>query len=737
MSDRRSVSGNRKSSGSALSTLGGVASDLVSTVRDRKADSYEDQRRRSRESLREELGRPRKRRKKKKNPFHLLLFPVVCIYYECLLRIFGGTGFFRALGYPVWFALGFGLFLAGLTSLLRRKSNRRLTIVVLFLLALFYTVECMVHESFQMYMTWKQIFTGTKDVMTGYSSDLIKAIFGGLPKIILFFWPWVLYVARGRRRLPARKMHPTFVGMLMVVSLVMGLAGSLVAAHAGNRDTYGASYEFDTATSVFGLLTSTKLDCKYALFGNRAASRFNTAVVEEETETAAEGEGENGGNAENAPVAEMVYGDNAMDLNFIALAGSESNDKVKELDTYASTITPSKKNAYTGLFQGKNLILICAEAYSDAFIDPALTPTLYRMTHNGFYFSDYYQPTWGGSTSTGEFSFVFGLAPQDGIESILETKENNNYFTMGNQLQRLNYWSCAYHNGTYNYYDRNLTHTNLGYDNFLAQGNGLEDICGRYPTDTTMFDKTMDVYMEHQPFSIYYMTVSGHAPYNDNESPYVKKYMDQVKSFFGDKYKKTTMNYICYQMELESALTRMIEKLEEKGIANDTVIALTADHYPYGLRKSHSWGNAENFVEDLYGHSDSLDWDRDENGLIIWSGCLENEYKNMAVEISTPVYSLDILPTLSNLFGLEYDSRLLVGRDVFSDQDPLVFWNDYSWVTERGKYNGKEKIYTPNGGYTEDDEYVQQINTIVKNKILFSDEVINTDYYGKLFGSDE
>ena len=75
---------------------------------------------------------------------------------------------------------------------------------------------------------------------------------------------------------------------------------------------------------------------------------------------------------------------------------------------------------------------------------------------------------------------------------------------------------------------------------------------------------------------------------------------------------------------------------------------------------------------ELCGVTEVDQFTRDNNALIIWSGCLED--KNLKVE--TPVYSLDILPTLSNLFGLNYDSRLLVGRDVFSDTEPLVLWRN-------------------------------------------------------------
>ena len=109
----------------------------------------------------------------------------------------------------------------------------------------------------------------------------------------------------------------------------------------------------------------------------------------------------------------------------------------------------------------------------------------------------------------------------------------------------------------------------------------------------------------------------------------------------------------------------------------------------------------------------------------------------MVCEISAPTYSLDVVPTLSNLFGLEYDSRLLVGRDVFSDAEPLALWNNYSWVTEQGKYDAQEGTFYPNEGYETDEEYVSRINQIVSNKLSFSGQVLALDYYGVLFGEDD
>ena len=266
------------------------------------------------------------------------------------------------------------------------------------------------------------------------------------------------------------------------------------------------------------------------------------------------------------------------------------------------------------------------------------------------------------------------------------------------------------------------THTKLGYDRFLARYGGLEGITPVWPeSDLEMIDISVPQYIDQQPFSIYYMTVSGHCGYSLKGNAMSRKNYDRV-DYDGSEAVKC---YLASQLELEKAMESLIRQLEEAGIADDTVIVISPDHYPYALERSTTWGNAENYLTELYGVTEMDRFTRESNALIIWSGCLED--KNLKVE--TPVYSLDILPTLSNLFGLDYDSRLLVGRDVFSDTEPLVLWPEYSWKTDKGTYEAESRTFTPAEGADVEDGYVDRINAIVSNKINYSREVQNMKYF--------
>ena len=245
---------------------------------------------------------------------------------------------------------------------------------------------------------------------------------------------------------------------------------------------------------------------------------------------------------------------------------------------------------------------------------------------------------------------------------------------------------------------------------------------------------TLSDYIDKEPFSVYYMSVSGHgfyANFNNSMSMKNRSYVEELD------FSTTVKAYIAANLELEHALTYLVGELEKAGIADDTVIVICPDHYPYALEKGESWGNDMDYLGELYGYPVTNYMERDHNACIIWSGCLEDENKDMQTEISEPSYSLDILPTLCNLFGLDYDSRLLVGRDVLSDEEALVIWPDYSWKTALGYYNYTTRKFIPaSEDITVDEDYINAVNAVVKNKISYSKAVITYDYFGVVFGDN-
>ena len=393
---------------------------------------------------------------------------------------------------------------------------------------------------------------------------------------------------------------------------------------------------------------------------------------------------------------------------------AEKDPNIKQMDQYFANVEPTSKNSYTGKYKGYNLILITAESFSPYAVREDVTPTLYKLVHQGYNFKNFYNPLWGVSTSDGEYVATTSLIPKSGVWSYYQSGKNAMPFAMGNQLKKLGYKTAAYHDHTYTYYHREVSHPNMGYE-YKGIGNGLNMKKTWPSSDLEMMQVTVPEYIQNQPFHTYYMTVSGHMQYNfmgNQMAMKNKKYVDNLP------YSEQAKAYIATQIELDHALEYLLAKLEDAGVADKTLIALSADHYPYGLDKK--------TIDELAGHKVEENFELYKSPFILYTKGMK------PVTIDKPASSLDIIPTLSNLMGLPYDSRLLMGRDIFSEEDPLVVFLNKSFITNKGRYNSVTNEFTPAPGVTVDPGYADEVSAEVSNKFNISRKILETDYYRKV-----
>ena len=642
-----------------------------------------------------------------------LLVTGTVLYCELILHFWiTETVDFGRLAVVAGFALGCGGLLGLICSHLPRKLHKITAIAVSLLVVVLYVAEFILSETYQNFMTPQTMVAGAGGIAQDYLLLTIKMIGRNLGRILLLLLPILAYGFLCR---PEPVLWRTRA--LLAYGIVFCYVLSLFGVHGLTDDAnlLSSAYNFDSVVRSFGLNMGLTMEALQGALPQEAPD-FAIEVPSAppaETQPPVEAVPE-----ETEPQVE--YGYNVLPMDFGDAAQATGQGSVASIHNYVNSLTPSRQNEFTGMFKGKNLILITAEAFSAEVIDPELTPTLYRMATKGIQFKEYYQPAWGASTTTGEFSNLIGLVPTQGGSSMNETYQQKLFLTMGNQLQKLGYHSTAYHNHLKDFYHRNNTHPHLGYDQFIARFGGL-DIKGTWPeSDLEMIDVTVPQFIGQQPFSIYYMTVSGHCEYSYKGNDMTEKNWDKVQHL---EHSDIVKGYYAANLEFEYAMESLVRQLEEAGIADDTLVVIATDHYPYGLERSKTWKNTVDHLAELYGVEEYDQFMRDHNALIMWSGAFEE----MDIVVDTPVYSLDILPTVSNLFGVEYDSRLLVGRDVFSDAEPLVLWPDYNWITEKGTYC--DGVFTPREGQEADEEYISRINSIVKNKITFSKSVVDMNYY--------
>jgi phosphoglycerol transferase MdoB-like AlkP superfamily enzyme len=655
------------------------------------------------------------------------------LWNEAILLIFSRPENIRLI--PVFvFSLAAG-FLVYLICAALPKGNNILAVIVPIIFFIFYAMECIIYRTFGNYMDLMFAANNGANAAEGFSDMMLTAIGRGIGAVLLFLVPVVLTAILVKTKVLYFKIHETgqklgvcFVALLLAIS--MNLLAN-VAVATGNQgavkdsEYYTTDYEFSPAVPRFGLVTAIRLSIKYTIFGVPTAADYEpdpssappaTTTPDVVTDDPNVTPPDTPPSDEPAP-PQVPTGPNILSqVDFNAIAETESDKTLKALDKYYAAVEPTYKNEYTGIFEGKNLIFISAEAFYTYFMSPELTPTLWKLSHEGFVFNEYYQPPWGGSTSTGEFSNLLGLIP-DGAHAMRETIGKSLPMTMGSQLMAKGYTSLAFHAWTNTYYDRDKTHKNLGYSDFIAKGSGLDMNFSWPSSDLDCMIATVDKYINNQPFNIYYMSISGHANYNWGGNAMSKKNRDLVQNL---PYSETVKAYISCNLELEFAMQYLVNRLKDAGILDNTVIVLSPDHYPFGLKE----GQDQDYCSEIAGRTLDPKFELYQNTLIMYNSATPS------VTVDKPVYSLDILPTLLNMFGVEYDSRLLTGRDIFYEgEDHVVIWPDYSWMTEKGKYNASKDTFTANPGVTVPEDYVATMTKMVKTRGANSKLVQRNNYF--------
>lgn len=668
-----------------------------------------------------------------------LYLPLLLVYLEVVLHLATGN---TMTYFPIYllFSLSAGSLLALLPILLPPLAGRILTVLLSFLLTLLFAAELIAKHTLQAYYPLSTLETAAGNRLSDYAGVILPATAAALPLLLLFFLPtlllWPLFrwgLAQGQ---PPRRGAAIFAAAAVAFHL-LGLAvvhapwpGDLTPAKLYRSDT-----NFDDQVEQLGLVTMLRLDVKHMLFPAKAGLDSDFDGLDG-LDSSGDGSGGDTSAVEEQPVIDTSP--NVMDVDLESLAANAPNEDVSWLANYFSSASPTRKNEYTGMFKGYNVIQLVIEGFSGYAIDPELTPTLYKLANEGFVFNNYYTALHYTSTSNGECQTLLGLYPKNGNPITMKRTGvlgTNAYFSLAQQLGREGYQVLGYH-GNYDMYGRQASHTNLGYT-WKQFGTGLDvDTTSSgeiaWPArDTQVIENSVDDYISSdQPFHVYYLTISGHMPYSNNRI--VQPYLDQVRAL---PYSQTTQNYMATVMEVDRALELLLQKLEEAGKLDKTLIIATGDHIPYsnaGVLEELS-GRTFGSSKDLEALNESaIDFDVYKNTLILWSASMEEP-----VQVDKPCCQVDILPTVSNLLGLEYDSRMLSGRDILSDSEGLVIFTSRSWRSDRGFYNRYTQTFTPTEGVTmtqeEQDQYVSTMKKLVEYKLACTPMIVENDFYNLLF----
>lgn len=670
----------------------------------------------------------------------VLLFPALFLYLELALHIYMGAALRYASIYLLY-GLAAGFFFSALTLPFPKRVNHVLSMVLVWIICLVYAAEIIAKKILQSYYPLSILGLAAGNRLADYSGVIGSTVLRSIPILLAVLLPAVLWCALGGRLTDFAPYNARFAGAALAAALAFHLLGLGVIHLPWSGDlTPGMLYKIDTnlndQVEQLGLWNMLRLDVKHMFFPPKNDLDADFSGIDN---LGNDSDSNSGDISEEDPGPVVDTSPNIMDVDLAKIAEEASNEDIRWLADYFNSVTPTRKNEYTGMFEGYNVIQLVIEGFSGYAIDPELTPTLYKLTHEGFVFNNYYTALHFTSTSNGECQTLLGLYPKNGSPSTMtRTGElgTNCYFSLARQLGRAGYQVLGYH-GNYDMYGRQVSHTNLGYT-WKQFGTGMEvDLNSdgeiAWPArDTQVIENSVEDYINSdRPFHVYYLTISGHMPYINNRI--VAPYREIVRAL---PYSETTQDYIATVMEADRALELLLQKLEEAGKLDNTLIVATGDHIPYFNVEVLEELSGKTFGDsgDLESLNEAnVDFDVYKSSLILWSASMEEP-----VVVDKVCCQVDILPTLSNLLGLEYDSRMLDGSDILSDSEGLVVFASRSWKSDKGFYDRYAQEFTPAEGVTmageEQETYVSAMKKLVGYKLDSTPLLIENDFYDYVFG---
>ncbi len=617
---------------------------------------------------------------------------------------------------------------------------------------------------FRQPLLWAAMIRGTGDALSDYWRETLEGIWSTLPFLILFMLPALVIPALLKRLGWELPQFGSLQVMRTLVIVVIGISGSAVTLQIGKileldfYEEYVEFYDPLTVAENLGVLPLLHGDTQQSLQKFIKAQKQPKTVMAGASAKDVSGEqpsaapsvtaGEPGqdeimkpgvskpgvskpSETEDDPKLPVIR-PQEFSLDYERLHQLADNEQQTWLADYIQSQVPVNTNEYTGMFKGYNLIFLTAEGFCTYAIDEELTPTLYQLANSGFVCRNYYTPLWQTSTSDGEYINITGLIP-DQQYSMRRSAENVQPYVLPAFFAQEGVKSYAYHNNSLSYYDRYLSHPNLGYDFKACKLGDLEEAewgskvfameqPNQWPaSDYNMMVATVPEYVNEERFHVYYMTVSGHMNYTFKSNAMSSKNKDAVAELELSEGPKA---YMACNIELDKAMENLLAQLEEAGQLENTVICLSTDHYPYGL--------SDREYEELAGRDLSAGKDKFRNTLILWNAGMEEP-----VYIDKACGPMDLLPTLLNLFGFEYDSRMYAGRDILSDREGMVIFNNRDFVTDKVIFIEKGDITTwlqdgEGNDLVPDDEkeeYLKAARQEVKDRYKFSAYIIQENYY--------
>lgn len=397
--------------------------------------------------------------------------------------------------------------------------------------------------------------------------------------------------------------------------------------------------------------------------------------------------------------------------------------QVSQIDAYFSKRSPHQDNEMTGIYKGKNVVLVLMESMDDWLITPTETPTLYKLMQEGIHFTQFYTPGYGTArTLNTEFCLNSGLYLPTTGDYVFDYISNDFNESLASQVVDNGYSAEVFHYNTAEYYNRGIMEPTLGYETYHSYGDYIqENREDQIYDDCMLFDipeLKEQFFREGRTFNTI-ITRAAHMAYHYDEA--LSQYAFSIYPEYCGKYESEAEDCIRVKAKLvEDMFARLLQELEAEGCLEDTVIIGITDHYAYGFRNEEKLMQLSNVEEHIL---------LERTPCFVWSA------DGPSRDVDKTLNTSDFLPTVLNLLGIESPYHYL-GQDAFDpNYDGYALFPDGSWIRDgvacRVNVNGEAEILSNPYGKELSAEYLTQMDQMVRDYIHISNLLLTSDYYRK------
>ncbi len=422
-------------------------------------------------------------------------------------------------------------------------------------------------------------------------------------------------------------------------------------------------------------------------------------------------------------------------------------------DFYEKNSKKHQKNEYTDLFKGKNVIAIHAESMQQVLINmkingQEITPNLNKLTSSGIYFDNFYSQVSFGTSSDTEFTLATSLLPVSS-GTVFINYSNREYASFYKQLKEKDYYIFSMHANTGDFWNRNIMHQKLGYDDFFDKASyEIDEQIGFGLSDKSFIKQSVEhikeIHNEHDKFYGTLITLSNHTPFDYNEL-FGEFPVTMTKNGKTYPYMEDTKlgNYFVSAHYADAQLGLLVKLLRKEGLLKDTIIVIYGDHdariatsmwnryYNYDYKTDSTlkeddpnYKELDYYWQEINRRVPFIIWTDDKN--------IQNKYGKT---ISTAMGMYDVSPTLGNMLGVQ--NKYALGSDIINKNDNLVPFPNGNFVTNYVYYNDNKEEYKLLKNTPLSETYIKKNKDKTQKYIDISNDIIIYNYFGNKFPLEE